>query len=218
MNRSTGNILIIEDHALIAESYINILNSIEGQNFSTDLAFNCDETIHRLLARDYDLIFLDIQIPSSSDQKFLDGEDLGIFIRKHQPQAKVLVITAIAEPMRIQSVFKYIDPEGFIIKSDINSQDVYKAVLHLLNGGTYCSSSAKIHKRSLKGLRQLIDDYDRRILYHLSLGEKTKDLQKFVPLSKRGIEERKVKLRDLFGIDKNSETNLIKEAKKRNII
>jgi two-component system response regulator NreC len=212
------HILIIEDHALVTESYKTILHSIEEQDFVVDVALNCDATLERLMAKSFNLILLDIQLPASSDRKFLDGEDLGIFIRKHQPEAKILVITAIAEPLRIESVFKYIDPEGFIIKSDVNSRDVRLAIQQLLRGRTFFSSSTNPYRRLPKSSRELIDDYDRKILYHLSLGEKTKDLQKFVPLSKRGIEERKVKLRDLFGIDKNSETNLIKEAKKRNII
>lgn len=58
-----------------------------------------------------------------------------------------------------------------------------------------------------------IDDIDRQILYHLSMGEKTKDLCKLIPLSHRAIETRKARLIALFNVNNNPDFNLIKAAK-----
>tara|TARA_R110000868_G_scaffold720_1_gene5183 strand:+ start:533 stop:685 length:153 start_codon:yes stop_codon:yes gene_type:complete len=50
------------------------------------------------------------------------------------------------------------------------------------------------------------------------MGEKTKDISKYVPLSQRAIEVRKNKLKSFLIPEGNTNTNLIKEAKKFGVI
>ncbi|OEK09106.1 hypothetical protein A8C32_14580 [Flavivirga aquatica] len=64
----------------------------------------------------------------------------------------------------------------------------------------------------------IIDNFDRQILYHLSMGEKTKDICKYIPLSNRAIEVRKNKLKVYLLSNDGGSSNLVKEAKKLGII
>jgi DNA-binding NarL/FixJ family response regulator len=218
MTKRTSKILIVEDHPIVVDGYKTILRGATTSELIFYVALNCDEALTHLSKNRFDLVILDLQLPESSNSSYLDGEDLGLLIRREYAHSKILVITAISDPLRITSVTRHLNPEGFIIKSDIRSHDLIKAVNLLLLGKRFYSSSVTKQHSFRPFNNDLIDDLDRKILYHLSLGEKTKDLQRFVPLSRRGIEQRKVKLRYLFGIHKTSGTNLIKEAKKRNII
>lgn len=63
-----------------------------------------------------------------------------------------------------------------------------------------------------------MDNFDRQILYHLSMGVKIKDICKFIALSHRTIEVRISKLKTVFLINNKADSNLIKEAKKFGII
>ena len=67
-------------------------------------------------------------------------------------------------------------------------------------------------------MHYLLDDIDRRILYELSIGTKTKDLPALVPLSLTGIEKRKRLLKQIFDIDSTDDRELILAAKEKGFI
>lgn len=218
-HKKTIKVLIIEDHKVVIEAYSNILKTSTIFNFDFKYAINCDEAIKELNLSNKDLVLLDLQLPASYNEKFISGEDIGLWIRKASPNTKILISTSISDSERVRSIIKTINPEGFLIKSDIDPIDIVHTAEAILNSKTYYSKTIKdyIHNsNSVNG--QVIDDIDRKILYHLSMGEKTKDLPKLVHISLRAVEGRKVKLKVLLSITKNTDGNLIKEAKRRNII
>ena len=210
--------LIIDDHPIIANAYKTILNAHKTAIFDILIAKNCDDALSMLSTKVFDIVLLDLRLPPSSDKNYLDGEDLGIYIRRKHPKTKIIVITAISNPLRFHNINKTINPEGFIMKSDMDSSDLLTAVNTVLQDKIYHSKTIETYLSEELFISKVLDDYDKKILYHLSMGEKTKDLTKLIPLSIRAIEDRKVKLRDAFNISDNSDTNLIKEAKKRRII
>src|SRR5690606_20996547 len=136
---------------------------------------------------------------------------------KTQKDAKIIVITNVSSVLRINSIIKEINPEGFLIKTDIEAKDLKNAIELVLQGKNYYSKTIQEYKSTTFSSIS-IDDLDRQILYHLSMGEKTKDICNYVPLSHRAIEVRKNKLTSSL-IDKNdNSSNLVKEAKKLGII
>lgn len=153
-------------------------------------------------------------MPASKNEKFISGEDIGLWLRKYHPNTKIIILTFVSDYFRISNIFKTINPEGFIIKSDIKPIDLVNAAQTILDNKTYYSKT--VNNNTVNG--HYIDDLDRKILYHLSMGEKTKDLPNLVHISLRTIEDRKAKLKDIFGIITNVNSNLIKEAKRHHII
>ena len=210
--------LIIEDHPFTTSAYKSILNTSTTHVFNISVAVNCDESLKLLASKPFDIVLLDLQIPSSTDNKLLDGEDLGIYIRRHYTNTKIIIITSISYALKAHTIAKAIRPEGFILKSDMDSPDLLTAVNTVLQNKIYYSKTIETYLSEDLFIGKVLDEYDKKILYHLSMGEKTKDLTKLIPSSMRAIEDRKVKLRDAFNISDNSDTNLIKEAKKRRII
>ena len=63
-----------------------------------------------------------------------------------------------------------------------------------------------------------LDQLDKDIMHLLSLGVKTKDMTKTIPLSLAGIESRKRHIKSLFDIDKQNDQALLHEAKQRGFI
>lgn len=221
MNQNDIKLLIIEDHKIIANAYKSILDTIPNINFNINMALNCDEAFELIHGRKNHIVLLDLQLPISENERFICGEDLGLLIRKENPGTKVLVLTSITDQSRILSIIEELNPEGFLVKADIDSNDLKEAVMRVLNGEKYFSKTIESlsQKTTVNGIT--IDDFDRQILYHLSMGEKTKDLTKYIPLSTRAIEVRKTKLKTLFlsSSDENDENfNLVKGAKKLGFI
>ena len=68
----------------------------------------------------YDVLFVDISLPPSTDGVMASGEDLAEYARKNLPNAKIIILTMFFESFRLHNIRKTIDPEGFLIKSDLN--------------------------------------------------------------------------------------------------
>jgi DNA-binding NarL/FixJ family response regulator len=221
------SVLIIDDHPLICDAYVNALSFIEKENseisFKITLSHNCGdaiakikESVNRILK--FELIFLDIKLPPSKDKKILSGEDLGLKINKLLPDSKVIVSTTYNDNYRIYSLLKNLNPDGLLIKNDITASELVNAINLVLTSPPYYSSSVSqtIRNEMLNDL--LLDKIDRRLLYELSIGTKTKDLPMTVPLSIAGVEKRKRNLKNIFNVSGLEDKDLINKAKEKGFI
>ena len=93
-------ILMIDDHPMIIEGYQNTLlyTKKDHQELEIDIANNCDEAIHLMdksikNERPYNVLFVDISLPPSSDGSMSSGEDLAEYARKILPDAKIIDIS-----------------------------------------------------------------------------------------------------------------------------
>ena len=124
---------MIDDHPMIIEGYQNTILSIKNhkQEFDIDIASTCDmalEYINKSLQnKPYDILFVDIRIPPSSDGMITSGEDLAKYARKVLPNAKIIILTMFNESYRIHNILQTINPEGFLIKSDLTSKELANA-------------------------------------------------------------------------------------------
>jgi DNA-binding NarL/FixJ family response regulator len=227
MERKKTSVLIIDDHPLICDAYVNALNFIEKENsemsFKISLTHNCDDAIAKIKESSkrvlkYELIFLDIKLPPSKDKKILSGEDLGLEIKKLLPDSKVIVSTTYNDNYRIYSLMKNLNPDGLLIKNDITASELVNAINLVLTSPPYYSSSVSqtIRNEMLNDL--LLDKIDRRLLYELSIGTKTKDLPMTLPLSIAGVEKRKRNLKNVFDVSGLEDKDLINKAKEKGFI
>jgi DNA-binding NarL/FixJ family response regulator len=227
MERKKTLVLIIDDHPLICDAYVNALHFIEKENseitFKITLTHNCDDAIAKIVESSnrrlkYDLIFLDIKLPPSKDKKILSGEDLGLTINKLLPDSKVIVSTTYNDNYRIYSLMKNLNPDGLLIKNDITASELVNAIKLVLTSPPYYSSSVSqtIRNEMLNDL--LLDKIDRRLLYELSIGTKTKDLPTTLPLSIAGVEKRKRNLKNIFDVSGLEDKDLVNKAKEKGFI
>lgn len=213
------NILMVDDHPIILEGYKKILvdNRSEDVGMRIDTARSCEEANAKIEASlnglAYDIVFLDIGLPPSSNREFLSGEDIGKKIRRVSPMSKLAVLTMYVENIRLLTIFKSLRPEAFMVKSDVSSSEFLEAFDNMLQGKTYSSQTIQDLMR-----KQIVHDYnitktDRDILLHLSRGLKSKEIPKFVPLSLASIEKRKKFMREVFEVEDVRDITLINRAK-----
>lgn len=220
-------ILIVDDHPLIVEAYKNILSSADFDvpyNFSVDTAESCDSGIEKIKESSksihYDLLLLDIQLPPSSKGEIISGEGLAMLSKKLLPNAKIVILTMFNENFRIQNILNTIDPDGFLIKNDLNSNEFAVAINTIIKNPPYYSTTVAnyFRKRTIYQEELIIDDINRKILYYLSRGVKTKNLTNHINLSISAIEKRKSHLKNLFQLENSNDEQLIDEAKNRGFI
>ncbi len=215
------NILMVDDHPIIIEGYQNVLmgTKTDDQTLNIDTANNCD-TAQLMINRaskgtHYDVCFFDISLPASADGKFASGEDLALLTKKVLPKAKIIILTMFNESFRIHNIIKEINPDGFLIKSDLTSMELADAFKQVLRFPPYYSSTVSNYVKKTIVSEIYVDDVNRKILHLLSQGIKTKSLSEFIPLSTSALEKRKKQLKMLFSVTDGKDETLLQEAREK---
>ncbi|WP_222984357.1 response regulator [Flagellimonas meishanensis] len=220
----TLRILAVDDHEITILGYKFILEELEfdGYNIIVDTATTY-ESAKKIIEDSvnsfkYDILFLDVQLYAPNEDQPHTGEDLGILARKLVPGTKIVYMSSFSDNFRINSILKTVDPDGYLVKTDIDPKTLEDAVKTIINDPPYYSSKAlgAIRKKMANDID--LDEKDRKILYHLSQGTKTKDLEKHIRLSPSSIENRKRHLKTLFGTENENDLALILAAKSKGFI
>ena len=219
-------VLLIDDHPIILEVYksaikeVNLL--IENSDFEIETAYNSDQALNKIIQASksdgYDIIFLDMKLPPSVDGKILSGEDLGLKINQLLPNSKIIVSTTFNDNYRVQNILKSVNPDGFLIKNDIDTEELIEAIQKVISEPPYYSKSVLQLIRKQLSSDYLLDKIDRQLLYELSIGTKMKDLPSVIPMSMAGIEKRKRQLKEIFNVQDNEDRELILKAKEKGFI
>lgn len=219
-------VLIIDDHPIIADAYKSAFEFIEAENenirFKIDIVHNSDDAIQKITKASknngIDFVFLDISIPPSTDGKILSGEDIGIKIKQLLPKCKIIVATTFNDNYRIQVILKNVNPNGFLIKNDINKDELVTSIKTVLNNSPYYSKSVLELFRKQSSVDYQLDKIDRQLLYEMSIGTKMKELPNVIPMSMTGLEKRKKHLKIIFDVDEGDDRALVLKAKEKGFI
>lgn len=206
-------ILLIDDHNMIIEGYKNVLLNIDGIHFEIDTANSCDRAWGKIKNKKYDLIFLDINFKHAETNKILSGEDLGIMIKKAYPENKIIIITVLEDSFRLHNILTNINPDGFLLKGETNVKELKRCVETVLSSPPYYGSKIAKLLQSNVTYEFALDKIDRLILHQLSLGTKTKDIPQYINLSLRAVENRKRRLKNIFGVSGKGNKALLEKAR-----
>jgi len=218
------NILMVDDHPIIIEGYQNVLMATkeDDQTLLIDTANNCDKAVIMLeraaKGTPYDICFFDISLPSSDDGKYASGEDLALLSKTVLPNAKIVILTMFNESFRIHNIIKEINPDGFLIKSDLTSIELADAFQQILKSPPYYSATVNNYVKKTLTSEIYIDDVNRKILHLLSQGVKTRSLKEYIDLSTSALEKRKKQLKLLFSIPGEKDEILLKEAREKGFL
>ncbi|MES2487551.1 MAG: response regulator [Bacteroidota bacterium] len=216
------NILIVDDHPMTVNGYVNVLSeeNFEGLHLNFTKALDCEEAYNLITdeSNRFDLAYLDLSLPAYPEQKIFSGMDLGILIRSTMPQCTVIILTMHSEAALVERLIKEINPQGILCKSDIDIDEFVNAFKIIYSGEIYFS-----HK-IVKSLKDRVfdnfnfDSYDKQILMRLSEGIATKNIPNYVPLSLSAIEKRKAHLKNIILQGKGDDHDLIEAIKKMGIL
>ena len=220
----TLRILTVDDHEMITTGYKYLLEAAEFEEFQIKVeTANSFETGKQKIedsARSfkYDLLLLDVQLTETHLEEPQTGEDLGIIARKIIPDTKIVFMSSFSDNYRINSILKNVNPDGYMVKSEIDEKSLIAMVRGVINSPPYYSQKALAAIRKKVSNDLLLDDNDKKILYHVSIGTRTKDMVDFINLSLAGIENRKRQLKVIFGVEKQNDLALVHEARNRGFL
>jgi len=127
---NTLKILIADDHTLFRNGLKMLLNGIPGYQVTAE-ASNGKEFLRHIMQEDFDIVFLDIEMPE------MDGLTAAPLALQHKPDLKIITLSMYGED---EYYYKMVDAgvKGFLLKnSDIN--EVKQAIETVAAGGNYFS-------------------------------------------------------------------------------
>ncbi|SCY58455.1 response regulator [Flavobacterium caeni] len=217
--KTTIKVLIVDDHPAIIEGYKSIFLGSELP-LEFDSAFNCEEAYQRIVAqhKKYDLILLDVALPAYEPQNLFSGEEVALMVKKEAPATKIIMLTSHADSFTLFNLIKKINPEGLLVKSDFKPQELLSAFDCVREGTTYYSITAKQSLKEIQAKEMYLDTCNRRIISLIAKGIKTKNLPVHLNLSISSIDKRKAQIKEIFEIEKGTDEDIIREAKKNGFI
>lgn len=218
------NVLIIEDHPLIISAYKGALKRLSQEtsfNFTIVTISTYEKAVSYLNDKEklhsLDLVLLDIMLPSKG-QVGLVGEELGARFKSLKSDLKILISTGLNDNFQIRQILKRIDPDGFVLKKNLNSERLLTALKMVIElPPYYCGDILKLFRNDLRRNFSL-DSIDRKLLFELAMGTRNNELPDIIPLSLGGIEHRKRSLKEYFGVRDEDDHALIKIAKNQGVI
>lgn len=217
------NVLVVDDHPMTVEGYINALTSepfgVHQPVFTK--GYNCEEAYATLLKatsakQSFDIAIIDKGLPSYEEKTILSGSDLAILTGEMMPNCKIIMITAHTEVIIVYDIAKKVRPDGLIIKNDITPDKLQQAVKDIMLGNQYQSPIVKSCINEIWKKELMIEDHNRQILLYLSKGFKIKELQGIICLTTSAIQKRIIRMKNVF--DVSDDSSLVKEAIKQGFI
>lgn len=221
-NNST--ILIVDDHPMTVDSYINLLSDVDGlsnacflKSYSSQEAF---QKINFCSAQNgkIDLALLDINLPPFEEYNIFSGIELAKLIKQRFTECKLIFLTMRSEPVLVDKILKDLSPEGFISKNDINFETFPQICKKIIEGDFYRSETIINSQRELFKRNINWDVYDSQILLLIADGVKTINIPEYVPLSMSSIEKRKANIKAQLINGVGNDKELIHSAKKLGLI
>lgn len=212
------NILIVDDHPLIVDSYVTLLSAIESnKNNNFHLAYNCKqafEKINVLKASDItlDVAFIDVNLPPYEEMNLRSGDEIGSIVKQRFPECSLIIISMHCDPVWVNRISKTLNPLGFISKNDINYKSFPSIMEAITNKETYYTASILEAQREFIIKNINWDEHDSKIIQLIADGVKTKELTKYIPLSLSTIEKRKANLKKQLIFKGGTDAELIERV------
>lgn len=220
----TVRILAIDDHEMTTLGYKYILEDADFENFNVkvEIAKSYDKGKEKIefssKTLPFDIILLDIQLFPVEAKDPRSGVDLGKLAREVVPDSKVVFMSSFSDSYRINNIFKTVNPDGYMVKSEIDEMSLKAMVETVYNRPPYYTASALSAVRRRMASTINIDEQDQKILYYLSLGTNTRDIAPLIASANTTVEARKRQLKAIFGVKNGNDLALIQEAKKRGFL
>jgi DNA-binding NarL/FixJ family response regulator len=214
----TKKILIIEDHPSMITGYQTILSH---NNLGHELVFysenNCKNAYNRITNAtnpiSFDLVMLDYSLPPYHEKNISNGADLALLVRKYVPGTKILMITSHFESVVLYNIHLKTQANGILVKTDVDDEELLLAYEKIIKGEAYFSKTAKKAKTERLLAEGHFDAIDRQIISLLSTGCQIRTIATAIKVSEDTIKKRKSKIKDMLGIDKGNDEDILRECR-----
>lgn len=200
-------ILVVDDHAVVRQGIISILERSLPSAFVCDEAATAPEAEAKLSAGHYDVVLLDLSMPGQS------GLDLLGKLHGERPELRVLVVSMHPEEQYAVRALS-LGAAGYLTKESAPAELVL-AVNKVLAGGRYISSSLadRLAEYMVSGKQsslphEVLSDRERQVLVMIGAGKVPKQIGAELGISEKTVSTYRSRI--LLKLELNSTTELIR--------
>ena len=215
------HLFIVEDHPAMIEGYKGILIAhFNPDQLQFTTAYTFEQAVKALekASKPFDIALLDLAMQPYPEQKIFSGEDMARRINDKFPETKIMFLTSHTEGILLYNLIRTLNPDAVLVKSDFQSDELAQAINTVNEGENYYSKTARNCLKTVAKLYDGLDSYDRRIIFLLTKGIKTKNIPEHLPISLSAVDKRKAKIRLFFDIPKGSDEDIVREAQKLGLV
>jgi DNA-binding NarL/FixJ family response regulator len=186
--------LVVEDQTILREMLVEVLSG-DARVVAVAAAAGAEEALERVKRGAYDLVILDMMLP--------DGHGLDVLaeVKRFQPRARVVVLTAHPRPEVVQSAMQ--GGAHAIVMKGAPLRELREAIDRVLLGGVYycATTSALVHGLARAPIGpEPLSARQRQILGRVAAGASTKQIAFELGLSEKTVSNHRSAIMQRLGI------------------
>ena len=204
MGNSVIRVLLADDHTLVRESLVGVLQA-DGDVQVVAQAADGVETVAKAIACRPDVVVADISMPR------LNGIEVLRRVREALPDTRVLVLTMHQEDEYVQQAVRA-GASGYLVK-DSAASELLAAVQSLRDGrGYFGPQASRILAEQLQHPERQVDDpygrltpREREVFHLIAEGKTTKEIARVLDISAKTAENHRARVLDKVGVRNTAE-------------
>jgi len=195
-------ILIADDHPIVRQGLKQILSEEPDLEVSGE-AQNSQEVLELVRKQDWDIVILDITMPSRG------GIDVLKELKHQYPKLPILVLSMHPENQYAIRALKA-GAAGYLTKESC-SEELVKAIQKILKGGKYISSSLAeklaftLEVDRLKPLHEQLSDREYQVMCMIASGKTVTEIAQKLSLSVKTISTYRSRILEKMRMENNAE-------------
>ena len=170
-------ILLADDHPAVREGLSVLLNQSHDMQVVAQ-ASNGSEAVAQFLAHHPDVVLLDLRMPGT------DGIQVIIDIRRHNPEARIVVLTSFDDEEDVYQAFSH-GARGYLLKQSPIEEIV--ACIRRVSGGLPWIPSAISAKLASRLSHHELSPRERAVLGYVASGKSNKEIAAVLSISESTV-------------------------------
>jgi len=210
-------ILVVEDESLLCSVYKNIFEKLfrEGKipTYKIHVAVDYEEAVFHIdqnkqSGTTLDFCLLDYRL-AGTKVEYGNGLTLGLKIKELFPACKIVMITSISDSYLLHSLLEELNPNGILIKSDLDLMGLEKDIISIIRGKIVYSKKVARFIRKKSSVSKHLDERDLKMIHLMDQGFSLPEIGRRLGLSTSGIEYRKRRIAQKLGSSSSNIKDLL---------
>lgn len=192
MSQNATQVLIVDDHPMVAEGIRALLETFDDIAVVGTLT-NGQEAVDQIETLQPDVVLLDLNMPT------MGGLTATEILLERRPETRILILSMHDSPEYIGAALSH-GAMGYVLK-DVPTEDVKDAIDTVMRGEQFLCNGAQaaIGPKTRDG-REPLTEREQTILLELAQGKSNKDVAAALDISVRTVETHRKNIKRKLGI------------------
>jgi len=185
-------VMIVDDHALVAEGIEAILETYDDIEVVATLS-NGRDAVDQIATLRPDVVLLDLNMPG------ITGLAATEMILERRPETLIVILSMHDSPEYISTAMSH-GAKGYILK-DVPTDEIKTAIDGVMAGGTYmCTGAKSSFSPRISDGREPLTSREQTVLLQLAQGKSNRELAEELDISIHTVETHRKNIKRKLGI------------------